>query len=105
MKFLRISIHTAIECNEALSKVREAIGGCGGWIVDHSLFSNALATVNTELPPSKTELFIGKLEDATFHPRIDVEVPEGEEGDLRVQVQLTFIHQDPDLKRNVPAFG
>jgi hypothetical protein len=91
MVFFQISISTKIERNEAIIKVRDAIVGCDGWIVTHALFSNILATINFEMPCNKAELFIAKLESATFNPNIDGELPKGEEGDLRGQISITFI--------------
>lgn len=45
------------------------------------------------------------LEALSFHPMIEKELP-GEAGrDIRGQISLTFIHDDPDLKRDVPTFG
>ncbi len=105
MSFLRISIHTSIERNNAVTKVREAIGECGGWIVSHSFFSNLMATINFEIPMNNAELFIVKLKEVDFNPDIESEIPEGGKGDLRGQVTLSFLHQDPDLKRDIPAFG
>lgn len=105
MKFLRISLFTPQERNEAINLVRQAIGECGGWIVDHALFSNLLATVNFEIPIDKAETLVSKLRGAGFKPEIDGETPSGERGDLRGQISLSFIHQEPEMRRDVPPFG
>lgn len=104
MAFLRLSLYTAMDRNEAIARVREAIVGCGGWIVDHALFPNLSATINMELPGHSVDRSIVRLEDADLDPRIDGDLPEDIGGDLRGQVTLTFIHQNPDLKRDVPPF-
>lgn len=105
VKFFRISIMTAMERNEAISKASDAINNNGGWIVSHTLLSNVAATLNFELPYKKAENFLFDLEKSSFRPDVDGDVPHRKEGDLRGQITLTFIHNNPDLKRDVPAFG
>lgn len=113
MAFVRISIFTRHERNDAISLIRQAIGACGGWIVDHSLFSNLLATINFELPADKVDTLIAKLHDAGFKPEIGSSGPadapgraaDGKAGDLRGQISLSFIHDEPDMRREVPPFG
>ncbi|MCP5371342.1 MAG: hypothetical protein H6907_06365 [Hyphomicrobiales bacterium] len=105
MTFARISVCTAMERNRALSEAREAITGSGGWIVDHKLFSNAMATLNFEVPAGKAETLVARLEQAGLQPETGADFPPGGTGDLRGQITLTFIHREPDLKREVPAFG
>ena len=105
MKFIRISIFTSIERNEAVAKASRSIAQSGGWIISHTLLSNMAATINFEIPLSKAESFIQKLAEAKFQPEVEGETPKSDEGDLRCQLTLTFIHNDSDLKRDVPAFG
>ncbi|MEH6632789.1 MAG: hypothetical protein V7776_18375 [Halopseudomonas aestusnigri] len=105
MTFFRVSIMTSMERNAAISKVSDAISNSGGWIVNHTLLSNVAATLNFELPSEETEGLLLHLEELSFHPDVDGDVPQGKEGDLRGQITLTFIHNNPDLKRDVPAFG
>ena len=105
MAFLRISITTAMDRNQAITEVRNAITGRGGWIVDHALFSNLSANLNFELPGNQAADLVAALAAAGFHPDIGGEMPEEQQKDLRGQAALTFIHQDTDLKRDVPAFG
>ncbi len=105
VKFFRVSIMTSMERNEAISKVSGAISNSGGWIVNHTLLSNVAATLNFELPYAQVKNFLSHLEEFSFQPDVDGDIPQGKEGDLRGQVTLTFIHNNPDLKRDVPAFG
>lgn len=107
MKFLRITIYTAIERNQTLSKAQDVISSCEGWITNHSLFSNMAATLNFEIPFSQQASLISKLEAAGFTPETDGDFPINfsENEDIRGCLQLNFLHNDPDLKRDVPAFG
>jgi hypothetical protein len=105
MKFLRVAIFTAIERNEAIAKAREVIDQSGGWISSHTLLSNLAATINFELPLNRAMPFIQKLNEVGFQPKVEGAMPKSEDGDLRGQLTLTFVHHEPDLKREVPAFG
>ena len=105
MAFFRISITTSMDRNQAITEVRNAIIGRGGWIVDHTLFSNLSANLNFELPGDQAADLVTTLEAARLRPAIEGEMPGEQQKDLRGQVALTFIHQVPDLKRDVPAFG
>ncbi|MEH6525928.1 MAG: hypothetical protein V7723_07620 [Sneathiella sp.] len=105
MQFFRLSIVTKIERNTALSQVRDYVSEQGGWSVDHTLFSNMAATLNVELPMVSLADFITSLEQAGYSPKTETPPPAGDGGDIRVSISLTFIHNDPDLKQTVPAFG
>ena len=61
--------------------------------------------MNFELPIRATEKLLANFEAAGFHPSVQGQPPIGQVGDIRGSVALTFIHQDPDLRRDVPAFG
>jgi hypothetical protein len=57
--------------------------------------------------------FVAALQAADLAPAFDGDIPKddggkgdgGKDADLRVGITLTFIHNEPDLKRDVPAFG
>jgi hypothetical protein len=94
-----------MERNQALSAASEVISGCGGWIVDHALFSNMAANINFEPPLAATAQLIERLEKAGFSPKVEGDLPEGDTGDIRGCLMMSFLHDEPDLKRDVPAFG
>jgi hypothetical protein len=103
--FFRVEIATRMERNGAIACVRNAIVECGGWVTGHQLFSNMAASISFEAPMGAAETFVAALRTADLHPTFKDAIPSGTEGDLRVGVSLTFIHDEPDLKREVPAFG
>ncbi|MBF0194796.1 MAG: hypothetical protein HQL71_09565 [Magnetococcales bacterium] len=105
MEFFRVSVFTTCERNKAINQVRNAIVGSEGWIIDHTLFSNILATISFDLPCNKVDNFIKKLKKATFTPKIDGKLPKKGDGDLKCQISISFIHDEPTLKRDIPAFG
>lgn len=103
--FLRIEIVTSIDRQQTLSLLSDVISANDGWIVNHQLFSNMAASLTFEIPLAAVGKFIGDIEQAGFTPRVEGETPSGDKGDVRGSVAITFIHDEPDLKRNVPAFG
>jgi hypothetical protein len=105
VKFLRISGVTTKDRNLALSELREAISGHGGWIIDHALFSNAAANINFEIPLEAAGRFVEALSDTGYSPKIKDGLPVGDGGDIRGSLQVTFLNDGPDMKRTVPAFG
>lgn len=96
---------TKQERNRAITAARESLSRQGGWITHHSLFSNHAATLNFELPTAKAAAFIADLAAAGLTARYDGDLPPPEDGELQGSLQLTFLHDDPDMKRHVPAFG
>ena len=105
MKFARFSIFTAMNRNTAISQVCDAVSESGGWIVDQSFFSNIAATINFEMPSHSLHKFQEALQDKDLKVHIEGELPVTDSGDVRGTVSLTFSHDEPDLKRDVPPFG
>ena len=112
MKPFRIEIITTVERNEAISLVREAIGASEGWIVTHQLFSNLSASIVFEMPNIEAENLLSRLKDAGFSLKVEGGIPHAQrdakgaaKGEMSGFISLTFIHDEPDMKRDVPAFG
>ncbi|HYC06074.1 MAG TPA: hypothetical protein VED40_22485 [Azospirillaceae bacterium] len=105
MPFLRLRIYTAMERNAAITATEEAVVGCGGWLVDHSLFSDAMATLNIALPADQS----GALGHALAAAGLKPEAPPPEtmgaaDSEIMGQITLTFTAGTGDLRREVPAF-
>lgn len=105
MKPVRFSILTRMDRNVAISKVCEAITNSGGWVEDQFFFSNKAATVRFEMPLGAIGKFQSMLLDEGLKLYAEGEQPSGDSGDFRGAISLTFVHQEPDLKRDVPPFG
>ena len=104
MALIRIEIITSIERNKALSLINELIRGAEGWVADHKLFSNISATLSFEIPFNQTSTFIDSLFEKGFQPDVkDIPKTQKEE-DIKGIIAISFIHNEPDLKRDVPAF-
>ena len=103
--FLRLDLTTKMDRTQTLTVIPRLINGCGGWVIDHTLFSNISASIIFEMPLAATGDLLARMEAAGYRPNLRDEYPTGTEGDVRGSVAITFIHDEPDMKRDVPAFG
>lgn len=53
MPHLRFAGSTRVERNAMIDRANAAIGTAGGWIIDHTLFSNLMITLTFSLPADK----------------------------------------------------
>lgn len=101
--FLKYEAVVAMERNAALTAVADALGAAGGWIVDHTLFSDVMATVRFALPGDRAGMF----ETALAEAGLTVEPVEGTAGagEVNGAITLTFARGTGDLRRDVLAFS
>ncbi|WP_042692075.1 hypothetical protein [Azospirillum sp. B506] len=102
--FLKYEAVVAMDRNAALGAVSDALGAAGGWIVDHMLFSDVMATIRFALPGDRTAVF----ENALAAAGLKVEpaaVGNGAAAELNGAISLTFTRGTGDLRRQVPAFS
>ena len=105
MKIVRLSATTEVERNQALSEINAAISRHQGWIVNHTLLSNKAATLIFEMPAAAFGRLAADLTAFGVRVSADSPLPEGGNGDGRGIIAITFLHDEPDLKREVPHFG
>jgi hypothetical protein len=115
-RILRINGTTRTDRIEMTSRAERAILKSGGWILDFKQFSNVSICINFEVPAKN----IGKLRLAlkATDLRLTTESDEAltslsrpedhthagpQEADVSGTLQITFIHNEPDLKRHNPA--
>ena len=96
---------TRVERLTALTRLEEAIGRVDGWLLDFHLFSNLAAAFHLEVPSRRFPQLLIALEEAgfTLDPPKAGPSPGEEPGDLAVTLQITFLHDEPDLRREIPA--
>lgn len=111
--FLRLNATTKVERHQVIEAIKDAIADSGGWILDFRQFSNLSATINFELPLKNLVAFqeavskiglrlnesnllaISELAERQIAP---AELPMS----LNATLQITFIHDEPDLRIPVP---
>ncbi len=108
--FLRIEIVTVAERHQALTATADALGAAGGWIVDHTLFSDVMAVIRFSLPVDRVGEFARLLIQAGLIPDPPLAAPPpgaptGADAEIAGQLTLTFSGGSGDLRRAVPAFA
>ena len=104
MAVFHLNAVTKQERNAATAAVMDTIMAQDGWVEDVHLFSNIMTTVNFAMPANKIAGFVAALNGHGIHA--DGAAPDSlkSAGDTeaRCSLQLTFIHNEPDLKREIP---
>ncbi|SMH52626.1 hypothetical protein [Azospirillum agricola] len=104
--FVRFDAVVATDRNQALMAVADALGASGGWIEDHTLFSDVMAVVRFSLPGDR----LGDLGRALAAAGLVLDPPVASVAavsgaELSGQLTLTFSRGTGDLRRAVPAFS
>ena len=109
---LRLSGSTRADRHETVSRVRDAINASGGALLDFKMFSNVSICLNFEIPARHVARLRSALgatplrldaESAALLARFDEETGTDTTAiDLPGTLQITFIHDDPDLIIAVP---
>lgn len=109
-RFLRLDGFTKAERIGMTGRVSEAINLAGAWITDFHLYSNVLICINFEVPSAnlgrlatsvqQTGLNLSQQSIEQLMPSDDLTLIDKE---LAGTLQITFIHNEPDLLREVPA--
>jgi hypothetical protein len=88
----------------------EAINQAGAWITDCHLYSNILICINFEVPNTKLYRLAASLQGTGLHlsqESLEQLMPANnstlKEKELVGTLQITFVHNEPDLLREVPA--
>lgn len=102
---MRLEAVTRRQQGPGLHDITDAIGAGGGWIVNHQLYSNAMAMVAFVMPGDALAALADRLGQAGI-PLVGQAGPwPTDPAERQVQLVVTFLHGGPDLARPVPAFG
>jgi hypothetical protein len=101
---------TRVERLTAMSRLEAAIGRLDGWLLDFHLFSNLAAAFHFEIPPERRGQLLVELEEEGFSidPPVEGIDPSAvvtaaqETKEVPVTLQVTFLHNEPDLRRKIP---
>ncbi len=102
---MRLEAVTRREQAPALHDIAEAIGAGGGWIVNHQLYSNAMAMVAFTMPGDALAALSDRLGTAGISLVGQAGSRPAGPAERQIQLVVTFLHGGPDLARPVPAFG
>lgn len=105
MAIVMLSAVTRVERKAATSFVFDAVNRLGGWIDDVHMYSNLMNTIRFTLPAGAFTDLVAALEAEAI--LVEPHAGLGELRDPAAErmgtLQLTFIHDEPDLKREVPS--
>jgi hypothetical protein len=108
---LRINAVTREERTEMISQVKEAMTASGAWVLDVRQFSNVSVCFSFEMPGRKAARLRDELvaiglhlmEDGDDSPASVRDQSGSDSADVTGTLQITFIHNEPDLRIEVPA--
>ncbi len=107
---LRIIGNTHQDRHHVTTKVKDAINTCGGWIVDFQLFSNLALSLHFEIPKQALTTLQEALQTSGIKISPDSLAAiqfahSNPRAEIKGSLQITFIHNEPELRREVPAFS
>ena len=97
----RINATTHRERSAVTKDVQDVLAACNGYVLDSHLYSNISTVLNIEIPASAIDALIKELE--ALELRIKSERPRDVNDQVvRGTLQITFVHNDPDIRHEVP---
>jgi len=109
MRFALLAAITRRHRLAATDTAKEAISASGGWIDDFHMYSNKMICIRCQIPAAGMERLCTRLEadgirlDEDSLRRSATLTAEGGGKEVSTALQLTFITDEPDLRREVPA--
>lgn len=105
MAIIMLSAIARIERKAATSFVFDTVNSLGGWIDDVHMYSNLMNVIRFTLPADAFVSLITVLEGGgiTVDPAATPSPGRDPRRDVMATLQITFLHGDPDLRRDVPA--
>ncbi len=104
---LMLAAVTRANRHAVMGLVNDAIMGLGGWVDGHSLYGNMVTVFRFEVDAARLRELETRLDDAAVHlddaSREALAGADPARGDMRCALNVTFVHNEPDVKRPVPA--
>ena len=90
------------------SAASSAVSEAGGYVLDFKQFSNLAICLSIELPPTGFTTLRRKLTDLEIildpPTKEEITLAEASEDlDISCSLRIAFIHEDPDLRIEIPA--
>ena len=109
-QFLQLSGFTRADRIQMTDRVSEAINQAGAWITDFHLYSNILICINFEVPIANLGRLAASVQETGLHlsqESLEQLIPANDstlkDKELVGTLQITFVHNEPDLLRKIPA--
>lgn len=113
-RFLRINGVIRQNRHEAVDKVKEAISGSGAWVLDFKMYANIsiciffeisardVAKLHILLLETQIKLSDESVQALTESDNAQRSIPDDQVPDWKSSLEITFVHNEPDLIRDVP---
>jgi hypothetical protein len=98
---LRINATTDRERYEITKEIQDVLAACNGYVLDSHLYSNISTVLNIEINASAIDAFINELEALGMRIKCERSLDVNDQ-DVRGTLQITFVHNDPDIRHEVP---
>jgi hypothetical protein len=104
MRILQLNAVTKQDRNHVTAFVMECVSAAGGWVEDVRMYSNIMTTVLFQIPANRVASFLADLHSRGLHVEgAPADMANAEDSaEQRGSLQISFIHNEPDLKREVP---
>ncbi len=109
-QFLQLDGFTKSDRLPTTARISEAINQSGAWITDFHQYSNIVLCINFQIPRTYLPRLAAALNETTLHlsqKSLDQltpsDPPPSPDQEYTGTLQITFIHNDPDLLREIPA--
>jgi len=108
-RIIRLSAVSSADRNTLISGVSDTVSLAGGWIEDVHFFSNISIALHFVIPAGARSMFVKLLGsqsmalDSDDIDKFTELLPGGENEEVSCTLQITFNHNDPDLRRHIPS--
>ncbi|MGX5665840.1 hypothetical protein ACWKW9_07655 [Rhizobium daejeonense] len=104
-RLLMLSAITRRERKDATTFVFDTVNDLGGWIDDVQMYSNIMNNIRITLPAGAYPKLFDLLNEAGIHidRRPETSDTPDSVSEQMATLQITFVHDEPDLRREVPA--
>ena len=104
MPHISLSAVTKLERNFVTTMVMDEVSNQGGWVEDVRLFCNIMTNIRFVMKQESLAPFVQVLAGVGLVTTAASEIsPTGEgSSDINCSLQITFVHNDADLRREIP---
>jgi len=111
-KNIRIAGITKEDRHKTIDYTVSCINSCSGWVMNHTMFSNSAICINFQIEAQGVNKLLKLLNNGINLTKESIEImdnfPENIEDENKHKeilgaINITFVHNDPDLKIITPA--